>query len=314
MKLFDFKSDFIELDEFPEDWCEKDEFFVLCDSKEVSTMQGALYFDMATVKDCEDLDEKVRYTSFNGYDFFSIAYFERDKDQVSHNELNLYVSKQYVVMVVSDNKGKRIDALKEHIMEVVKEARNKEDKLSKIYFAILNKVLEDFSDVMESLEDDLQELQTQILSNANKGQFEEIVSFATMTYTIKKYLRAMSFLGAQVLVDDNGLISESHKKHFRSIDTRLKKLYGFAEGLYDHVNQLISSYESKLSMKTNETVNKLTILTVFFGPLTVITGIYGMNFDFMPELHMKHGYPMAIGMMTVISILLYGVLKFKKWM
>ena len=97
------------------------------------------------------------------------------------------------------------------------------------------------------------------------------------------------------------------------MDTRLKKLYDFAASLYELGNELIYTYDSKLTIKTNDTVNKLTLIMLFFAPLTVITGIYGMNFDIMPELRWSFGYPFVLGLMVAISVLLYLSLKKKKW-
>ena len=64
----------------------------------------------------------------------------------------------------------------------------------------------------------------------------------------------------------------------------------------------------------NETVNKLTIITLFFGPLTVIAGIYGMNFANMPELKWPFGYAYSLGLMVFVSAIIFIVLKWRKWM
>jgi magnesium transporter len=135
-----------------------------------------------------------------------------------------------------------------------------------------------------------------------------------MAYTAKKQLRALSYLGEQILIDENGLLDKRQIRYFRNIYTRLKKLYDFAESLYDLGGELLHTYDSKLTIKTNEIINKLTIITLFFGPLTVITGIYGMNFEFMPELSWPAGYPLALLFMTVVCVAIYLTMKRKKWL
>jgi len=79
-------------------------------------------------------------------------------------------------------------------------------------------------------------------------------------------------------------------------------------------HDLLNLYDSKSSAQMNETVKKLTIITLFFGPPTVIAGIYGMNFINMPELEWLLGYPAAILLMAAISTTIYLVLKKKKWL
>jgi magnesium transporter len=68
------------------------------------------------------------------------------------------------------------------------------------------------------------------------------------------------------------------------------------------------------AQKTNEVVRVLTVFSVFFMPLTFIVGIYGMNFDFMPELKEKWGYPAALIFMAAVTAIIYFWFKRKKWL
>jgi magnesium transporter len=82
----------------------------------------------------------------------------------------------------------------------------------------------------------------------------------------------------------------------------------------ENVNNLLNIYISLSSQRTNEVMRVLTIFSVFFMPLTFIAGIYGMNFDFMPELRLKLGYPAVMVVMVVVSIIIYIWFKRKGWL
>jgi magnesium transporter len=114
-------------------------------------------------------------------------------------------------------------------------------------------------------------------------------------------------------MDENKLMDRDQARYFRNIDTRLMKLYDFADNLYVLSNELLHTFDSKFTSQLNETINKLTVITLFFGPLTVIAGIYGMNFTNMPELSWTFGYPAALGLMAAVSAVIYIVLKKMKW-
>ena len=73
--------------------------------------------------------------------------------------------------------------------------------------------------------------------------------------------------------------------------------------------KLLDIYSSKVAEQTNDIITKLTLLTAISAPLTIITGIYGMNFKFMPELNLYYGYPLTIGIMFII--VLCGIILFK---
>ncbi|NDK55763.1 magnesium transporter CorA family protein [Pontibacter fetidus] len=98
----------------------------------------------------------------------------------------------------------------------------------------------------------------------------------------------------------------------------LQDLYVHLITLYDELNDstnhLVNTYISLSSQKTNEVMRVLTIFSVFFMPLTFIVGIYGMNFDFMPELHAWYGYPVVLGMMALITLVVYVWFRRKGWL
>jgi magnesium transporter len=96
-------------------------------------------------------------------------------------------------------------------------------------------------------------------------------------------------------------------------DQHLKMLTLYNQVLED-VNNLMNMYMSFTAQKTNDVVKVLTIFSVFFMPLTFIVGIYGMNFEFMPELQSRWGYPAVILVMIVVTSVIYFWFKRKKWL
>ena len=86
------------------------------------------------------------------------------------------------------------------------------------------------------------------------------------------------------------------------------------EEVNDGTNHLINTYISLSSQKTNEVMRVLTIFSAFFLPLTFIVGIYGMNFEFMPELEKKYGYPAVLAAMGLVTICIYQWFRRKEWL
>lgn len=80
------------------------------------------------------------------------------------------------------------------------------------------------------------------------------------------------------------------------------------------LNDMSDLYFSLMSHKMNQIMKFLTIMGTIFIPLTFVVGIYGMNFDYMPELHWRFGYPMAMGVMALIAGILLIYFRFKKWL
>lgn len=106
--------------------------------------------------------------------------------------------------------------------------------------------------------------------------------------------------GEEPLVQD---VKDQHLK--------MRTLYG---QVLDEVNNLMNLFISFSAQKTNDVMKVLTIFSVFFMPLTFIAGIYGMNFEFMPELRQKWGYPGVLLLMAIVTLFIYLYFKKKKWL
>ena len=133
-------------------------------------------------------------------------------------------------------------------------------------------------------EEVLVEVELELINSIESYDFEKIVTFKSRSFQVKKYLRLFLYVGDQLIVNENELIHKADLKYFRNIDMHINRLYEFSESIHEMCEHLMDLYDSTISSKTNNLINKLTIFTVFATPLTVISGIYGMNFINMPEL------------------------------
>ena len=289
------------------------QLMIVCDSSEVFSLMDIFDWDADTVNECTNLDETVRYTSYDGYDFISLMYAENETGAISTCEVNLFFSKNYLALVLPETPGVMLSDLADKLALAIPFAETRPVPLVHLYYLVFDSLTSDYSDMLEGLEDEMETLSEVIELKPSKEQSMEIGRLRKTAYTYKKLLRAFSYIGGQVLMDENNLLDSNQLRYFRNIGTRLVKLYDFADNLYVLSNELLHLFESKSSSQINETINKLTIITLFFGPLTVIAGIYGMNFVNMPELKWSFGYPAALGLMAVVSLIIYSVLKKKKW-
>jgi len=132
------------------------------------------------------------------------------------------------------------------------------------------------------------------------------------------YLRRKADLLRRMLLLSNEIIDHIDPKDgsvstrdTRDVYVRLQTLF---DALYDNINQLLNVYFSISSQRTNDIMRVLTIFSVFFMPLTFIVGVYGMNFARMPELNWKLGYPAAMILMAILTLIIYFWFKRKKWL
>jgi len=108
--------------------------------------------------------------------------------------------------------------------------------------------------------------------------------------------------------------SEEGNTYTRDTRDLYVKLHNIYDSLFENISHLLNIYFSLSSQRTNEIIRVLTIFSVFFMPLTFIVGVYGMNFEFMPELKMKFGYPGVMLLMAAITGGIYYWFKKRGWL
>ncbi|HAA82147.1 MAG TPA: magnesium and cobalt transport protein CorA, partial [Thermotoga naphthophila] len=110
------------------------------------------------------------------------------------------------------------------------------------------------------------------------------------------------------------LIEKETVPYFRDVYDHTIQIADTVETFRDIVSGLLDVYLSSVSNKTNEVMKVLTIIATIFMPLTFIAGIYGMNFEYMPELRWKWGYPAVLAVMGVIAVIMVIYFRKKKWL
>src|SRR5699024_2299542 len=133
-------------------------------------------------------------------------------------------------------------------------------------------------------------------------------------FRVKRVIIPMEELAEKFKEQDDIFNSPRSEGILNKINTKIdrqKLIIQFSEEMID---ELKDNYISYNTFRMNRIINVLTIISALYLPLTLITGIYGMNFDTMPELKWELGYYMSLGLMLLISISMIGFFKYKSWM
>lgn len=132
------------------------------------------------------------------------------------------------------------------------------------------------------------------------------------------YIKRQAYVINKLLNLSRGIVEnlqgKIHPPELNNLKDTLLKVYTSSDQVVDNSTTLLNTYISLTSQRTNEVVRVLTIFSVFFMPLTFVVGIYGMNFDFMPELRWEIGYPAVILLMILITLTIYLWFKRKDWL
>jgi len=131
------------------------------------------------------------------------------------------------------------------------------------------------------------------------------------------YIRKVSFplreITSGLMRSDTRFIKQETELFFRDVHDHVVNVIETIEALREMAKEIYDLYISKISVRTNEIMQTLTIISTVFIPLTFIVGVYGMNFENMPELKTKYGYFVVVGIMSLLLLLMILYFKKKKW-
>lgn len=305
--ISDFESNFYKKEE-----C----YLILSTPYELNKIKSPLNIDEITFKDCLKFDESTRLDLFDDYDFLSLNIFELKDNKAIISEINIYLATNYILVVSDEN-----TFIYNYILNIMKEKfkldENPNVALFKINYLIFKEIIVNSFESLEKLEDMILELEDKMIKKVKEKYFHEISKIRNLTRVIVKNTRPLLYIGDRILKENIRYLScEDIKKYnlenLQRIDFGIDKLYSFAISTRELADKLLDIYSSQVAEKTNNLITKLTLLTAISAPLTIITGIYGMNFEFMPFLKWHFGYYITIFFMFLIMILGIIVFKYKK--
>lgn len=231
------------------------------------------------------------------------AHIEADTIQELTNKLAVFYTDQFLITIHKYP----VNVLLEVKIQFIDSGIAKSP--AEVLIKILQGCVRTFDDPALKLSDELDYYEAKIFLN------EKILSLNKGLYHLKRKAtvsKRVIQLSEKVLA---GLIlPEFQKPEVQDLKDAHLLLENQYEEISDSANNLINTYLSIASQKTNDVMRVLTIFSVFFLPLTFIAGIYGMNFEFMPELRSKAGYPAVLAMMVVVTISIHLWFRRKGWL
>lgn len=182
-----------------------------------------------------------------------------------------------------------------------------------LLYLLIDTIIDDYFSIEESIYSDINKIEDLINVNPKKIYLTHLIKWRKEILQIKKAIAPLVDV-IQTLGRVNVAFFDKENKIFlRDLNDHLLRAIDNMDTHRESVNGLIEMYHSQINTKMNEVMKTLTIMSSIFIPLTFIVGIYGMNFKYMPELEMKEGYFITLGVMSVIAVALLIYFKIKKY-
>lgn len=265
------------------------------------------------IEDIVSISQRPKIDEHDDYLFIVLKMLYHDENEALVSEQVSFVLGKNYVLSFQEAEGDIFDSVRERI----KLGKGKLGTLQADYllYILMDAIVDNYFSIVENISDRIEDYESRIFSgNIDKSTSKDIQELKREVLRIRRAIFPLREVISKIEKYEGDLLQTKTKAYYRDI--------------YDHVNQvsenidiyreiiggLMDMYMTAINNKTNEVMKVLTIMASIFIPLTFLVGVYGMNFDYMPELHYEYSYFILWGIMIVLFIVMLVYFKRKKWL
>jgi len=288
-------------------------FWVDMDSpsaEDVRTMLEVFLFHPVAVEDTRNHEQRPKIEEYPGYLFMIVNPVSMVNDELDFRELDLFVGRNYVVTV--------------HIgaESVVEEAHRRlgnpvvlpQISVSYVMYTLLDVVVDGYFPIMDTIEEEINELEDVILSRSKQESLSRVFTLKRMLLHLwrvvwpeRDMLNTLTQPHVLSFIANN---NNADQFYLRDVSDHLFRIADMVSTFRDTLTSVIDLYMSSVSNRLNRVVNRLTVITLGFGLLAVITGFYGMNFELTwPRFNDPRGVPFVLLLVTAVLVIIVAVLR-----
>lgn len=283
-------------------------YWIDADDEDLIELQQLFKIHDLAVEDClSEEEQRPKLEIYEDHYFIVVNSIRFDDEEIFLRALNIFLGKHFLI-TVTKQKINELRTIKPLLWE---QEVNTADRM---LYVLVDTVVDNYFTVADRIEAKIDNLEEVVLLNANKSHLNEIINLRSEILWLKKGLGPQKDVIFLLYSKDLRLIDDDLQKYFRDIFENTIKVSETFETFRDLMANIRESYQSSIANRANEIMRIFTAVTTIFMPLTFITGLYGMNFDYIPFLHNKFGSVYIILFMMLLGISMFFWFRKKDWL
>ena len=270
-------------------------------------------FDNLLMAHVMDTHSRPRVHEFDNCIFLSIKMLQHDEsnDTISVENLSLIITES-VLISFQEKKGDVFEPIRERIRNNKKRIRS--SGTDYLAFTLLDIVVDNYIYIISILGDKIEAIEDAVLLDPKQSVIDEINSYKHELNFLRKSINPAKEMILSLSKMESDLINDTTYVHYKELLDNINQAIESSNSYREILSDLLNIYHTTISTKLNDIMKFLTVFSVVFIPLTFIAGIYGTNFDVLPELHFKYSYFIMLGVMLGVAVSMLFYFKRKKWL
>ncbi len=284
----------------------------LHDEKTIEEICTFLDIHKLSMEDILSVGQRPKLEEYRDYvqAVIKILSLEPTDDSIEYEQIS-FILKNNILVTFQEKTGDIFESVRTRLREKKGSVRKK--GADYLLYALLDSVVDHYFLVLENFGEKLEDLETDLLENPDKEILNKLHLLRRETLLLRRSVYPLREMIGRFEKLEEPLISDDIKVCIRDLYDHTIKVIETIENLRDTTSGLLDLYMNSVSNKMNEIMKVLTIMASIFIPLTFIAGVYGMNFENMPELKFKNGYFVILAVMFVVLLAMIVYFRRKKW-
>jgi magnesium transporter len=256
------------------------------------------------------MDQQPKVEEYDDYLFFSLKMLYRiEKNVIDYEQISFVLGKNFLISF-QEKEGDLFGPLRDRIR--LDQGRIRKQGADYLLYRLIDIIVDNYYVVLDSIGEQIEQIEDDIYKDSSGQEFRKIQHLKKELIYLRKALYPLRDAMSKLVKDDSGFIDSANTRFFSDVYSHVAHLIDSLDTYKDLTSGLMDIYINTLNTRTNEVMKLLTIASTIFMPLTFIVGVYGMNFDIMPELRWEFGYFGVLIFMSLIVIGMVWYFKYKK--
>ena len=266
-----------------------------------------------TLEDIVNTGHRPKAEDFEDYDYIvlKMLIYDEDKNHIIAEQVSFILGPHYLISF-QETEGDVFNFVRERIRKA--KGRIRKSGCDYLAYALIDAIVDHYFLVLEKMGEKIELLEEDLLDNTQTGSLQSIHHLKREMIFFRKQVWPLRDILSTLMKEETSLIQETTQIFIRDLYDHTIQVMDTIESFRDVLSGLQDLYLSTVSNRMNEVMKVLTIMATIFIPLTFIAGIYGMNFEYMPELKWPLSYPVLWILLIAIFVFMIFWFKRKKWL
>jgi magnesium transporter len=287
-------------------------FYGLSDVEILKKTAEIFAVNTLTIEDILNPDHRPKFEAFDNYLFIIIKMIDiSDEGTLSSEQVSLVIGENYV-LTFQERPGDVFNPIRERLRKNVGRIRNMASDY--LALALIDIIIDNYFVVLECLAEALEELEITLLKKPEDFNGNDVHELKMQLFYMRKISWPLREIAGALLRSESPIIRPESGYFFAIFMIMLYMFLETSETLREVSIGVYDLYISNISLRMNEIMRTLTIIATIFIPLTFLAGVYGMNFEKMPELKWEYGYYIILILMVFIAVAMLGFFRRRRWL